>query len=123
MLEMLIASGVVLLVGVLVLWWASACRRGTLPRNWIFGYRTLLTLRDSSAWVAVNRASAPFITIAGGGLIVGAILGVILSLFDATEEVPLLVGSSIVWLVAWTLVGIVPAIRAERTYRQHLDKE
>lgn len=120
MAEMLFASGGVLGAGILALRWARACRRGTLPRNWILGYRTPLTLRDKTAWEAVNRASAPFILIAGSGLILAGIAGAVLALTHTTDIVPVVVGSSIVWLIAWILIGLVPAVRAERAYRQRL---
>ncbi|MGO1851840.1 MAG: SdpI family protein [Microbacteriaceae bacterium] len=120
--QMLISSGAVLALGILVLWWARACRNGTLPRNWLFGYRTAVTLKDKAAWDAVNRASAPFITIAGCGLLLGAVLGASFALLGLTGPFPTIVGGSFVWLVAWVLAAIVPAVRAERAYRQGLGK-
>ncbi|KRC60864.1 hypothetical protein ASE14_07825 [Agromyces sp. Root81] len=118
MIETISASAVILAVGVLVLWWARECRRGTLPRNWIFGYRTKLTLSDDQAWVVVNRASAPFIAIAGFGLIVAAIVGIIAALVGASAVASALIGSSIVWLLGWVLIGIIPAARAARKYQE-----
>lgn len=122
MAETLIASAAVLVAGLLVLWWARACRHGTLPKNWVLGYRTPLTLRDREAWIAVNRASAPLIAIAGVGPIAAAVVGIVLSLIGVLKATPVLLGSSLVWILIWALLGILPAARAERAYRRQSNK-
>lgn len=116
--QLLIASGVVFALGTLVLWWARACWRGTLPQNWILGFRTRLTLRDPAAWKAVHRALAPCVAVAGVGLLLGALGGVLLALLGARNAAPVFLGSSVIWLFAWLLIGLVPAIRAERAYKR-----
>lgn len=121
MIELVIASSALLVLGLLILWWARACRRGTLPRNWIFGYRTVLTLRDQDAWVSVHRATAPYLLIAGIGVTGAAVIGIVLAVTGVTDVVPALLGSSIGWLLVWVLISFVPAVRAERNYKRALN--
>lgn len=118
MIALLAASLAVVTAGFFVLWWARACRRGTLRRNWVFGYRTLLTLRDDQAWVTVNRAPAPLLTIAAVGVIAGGATALVLTLVGGSAPVPALLGSSIVWLLVWIVASVVAAVRAERRYKQ-----
>lgn len=120
MIGIITASLLVLVAGLLALWWARASRRGTLPQNWIFGYRTPLTLKDKNAWVTVNRASAPFAIIAGIGAGIASLVSSILALLGMESISPAFLGSGLGWLVIWTLLGILPAHRAARTYKRTL---
>lgn len=120
MIGIIAAALLVLIAGLLALWWARASRRGTLPQNWIFGYRTPLTLRDKNAWVTVNRASARFAIIAGVGAGIAGLVAIILALVGIEDISSVLLGSGLGWLLIWTLLGVIPAHRAARMYKQTL---
>ncbi|MFJ3391603.1 SdpI family protein [Leifsonia aquatica] len=115
---LVVGSAAIVVIGSLVLWLARACRSATLPRNWILGYRTAVTLRDANAWAAVNRAPAPYLFIAGIGMIVAALAGLLLALAGATDLAPGFLGSACAWLILWVVVGYFPALRAERAYKR-----
>lgn len=112
----IVASLIVLVLGLLTTWWANASWRGTLPRNWILGYRTKLTLSDKNAWVAVNSASAPSVLIAGVGASLAAVVGAVLATVNLEIITPVFLGGGIVWLLGWVLAGLVPARRASKRY-------
>ncbi|KIP53568.1 hypothetical protein [Leucobacter komagatae] len=102
--------------GVLLLWWAAASRRGTLPRQWLLGHRTSLTLSSHDAWVAVNRALAPTIAAAGLGA-VGAGVVAMSAFVVRAEKLGLfafLVG--IAWGVIVSCGSVVPGAIASRRY-------
>ncbi|WZH36352.1 MAG: SdpI family protein [Microbacterium enclense] len=111
------ASVLVLVAGLLALWWARASLRGTLPRNWLLGYRTPLTLSDKDAWTTVNRAPAPFALTGGIGAGIAALAALVLALFGAGAIAPAFLGVGMAWLLLWTILGIIPAHRAARRYR------
>jgi len=117
MIGMLVAAALVFALGLLTLWWARACLRGTLPRNRIFGYRTRLTLSSTTAWVATHRAAGPFVVVAGLGASIAALVGAVLALTGHDAASPAFFGGGLVWLLAWVLVGIVPAHRAAKRLR------
>lgn len=117
MLGVIIAAIVLIAVGALVLWWASACRRGTFGRQWVLGYRTPLTLRDKEAWTAAHRAAGPLMLVAGGGVIVIAIVGAILSV-AAVDFAPLFLVIAVGWLLLWLLLGFIPAVVASHAYKR-----
>ncbi|QZY52384.1 SdpI family protein [Leucobacter tenebrionis] len=116
MIQELMGSGLVLIAGLLVLRWARISREGTLPRNRLLGYRTTLTLRNHDAWIVVHRAAAPCLTVAGLGLVAGAIGSAILILLGTARVPTIILGSSVVWLLGWVLIGLVPAARAAKRF-------
>ena len=118
MIGIIAAALLVLVAGLLALWWARASRRGTLPQNWIFGYRTPLTLRDKNAWVTVNRASARFAIIAGVGAGIASLVAIILALVGFQNISSVLLGTGLGWLLIWAILGVIPAHRAARMYKQ-----
>ncbi|MDF2993475.1 MAG: SdpI/YfhL protein family [Microbacterium sp.] len=117
MIEIVAASVLVLVATLLTLWWARATRRGTLPRNWLLGYRTPLTLSDEDAWTTVNRASAPFALTGGIGAGISALAALVLAVFGGGAVAPAFLGVGTAWLLLWTVLGIIPAHRAARRYR------
>lgn len=121
MIGIVISSLLVVLAGLLVLWWARAAHRGTLRRNPLFGYRTALTLKDENAWIAVNRASAPWAAAAGAGAILAGLAAMIVALLGQQSIAPVFLGSGLIWLLAWSLLGIIPAQRAARSYKRALN--
>jgi uncharacterized membrane protein len=118
MMGIVAASVLVLLAGLLALWWARASWRGTLPQNWLFGYRTPLTLSDKDAWETVNRAPAPFAAAGGVGAGTAAVVALVLTVFGLNSVAPALLGAGLGWLLLWTLLGIIPAHRAGRNYKR-----
>lgn len=111
MLGISIAAVILVALGALVLWWASACRRGKFGRQWVLGYRTPLTLRNQDAWVAAHRAAAPLMFIAGGGAIMLAIVGFILFV-SGVVSAPLFFAIAVGWLLLWLILGFIPALSA-----------
>lgn len=110
----LVGAVLVALFGVLLVWLARACRRGTFPRQALVGYRTPTTLRDDAAWVAVHRAWAPCVLIAGVGALIGACAAVLVVYTPADHLAPAFLGGSLVWVVLLVLVGVIPARAAAR---------
>lgn len=117
MLGVIVAAMVLVAVGALVLWWANACRHGTFGRQRVLGYRTLLTLRDKDAWTAAHRAAAPLMFVAGGGVVVIAIGGAILSV-AGVDFAPSFLGIAVGWLLLWLLLGFIPAVVASHAYKR-----
>lgn len=113
-----IAASVVAIVGILVLWWARACFRGTLRRNAIIGYRTRLTLRDDGAWKAVHRAIAPFLFVAGAVPVLGAALAAALALTGAATAAQGSLAISAGWIILWVLLAIIPGHLRARSYKK-----
>ncbi|WP_449406884.1 SdpI family protein [Microbacterium maritypicum] len=113
----LITPVLIAAVGALVVWYADACRRGTVRRQRILGYRTALTLRDPKAWIAVHRAVAPLLYIAGGGAVLAGMAGAALALFGITAAVPFVLGGAVVWLLLCTVLSGLPGAAAARGYR------
>ncbi|WP_058596295.1 SdpI family protein [Microbacterium testaceum] len=118
MIGIVVASLLVLVAGLLSLWWARASWRGTLPQNWLFGYRTPLTLSDKDAWTTVNRAPAPFAAVGGIGASAAAVMALVLTLLGLSSIAPAFFGAGLGWLLLWTVLGIVPAHRAGRNYKR-----
>ncbi len=83
----LVAPFLLTAVGALVVWYADACRRGTVRRQRILGYRTALTMCDPKAWIVVHRAMAPLFYIAGGGAVLAGLAGGALVLLGITAAV------------------------------------
>ena len=100
--------------GVLLVWWAGACRRGTFRRNPVLGYRTPLTLRDDGAWLAAHRAAARYLTWAGVGTVVGGVAGAVAIWAGLRVAAVVLVGGAILWALALTIGAGFPAVRAAR---------
>lgn len=113
----LVAPFLIAAVGALVVWYADACRRGTVRRQRILGYRTALTMRDPKAWITVHRAMAPLSYIAGGGAVLAGLAGGVLVLLGITGAVPFVLGGAIVWLLLWTVLSVLPGAAAARDYR------
>lgn len=113
----LIGPILVAAVGALVLWYADACRRGTVRRQRILGYRTALTLRDPKAWITVHRAMAPVLYIAGAGAFLAGLVGALMVLLGTTAAVPFVLGSAVVWLLLGTVLSGLPGAAAVRDYR------
>lgn len=118
----LVAPFLITAVGALVVWYADACRRGTLRRQRIFGYRTALTMRDPKAWIVVHRAMAPLFYLAGGGAVLAGLAGGALVLLGITAAVPFVLGGAIVWLLLWTILSGLPGAAAARDYRGLCDQ-
>ncbi|EYT57095.1 SdpI family protein [Microbacterium sp. UCD-TDU] len=116
MLELL-APFLIAVFGALVVWYADACRRGTVRRQRILGYRTALTMRDPKAWITVHRAMAPMFYLAGGGAVLAGLAGGVLALLGITAAVPFVLGGAIVWLLLWTVLSVMPGAAAARDYR------
>ena len=112
----LVAPALIVLLGGLVIRFASACRRGRVRRQWLLGYRTALTLRDPKAWNIVHRAMAPALYTAGTGALLGGVGGATLILFGATAAAPFALGGAVVWLILWILLSGVPGAAAARNY-------
>ncbi|WP_353114389.1 SdpI family protein [Microbacterium sp.] len=103
------------LAGVLVLWLASACRRGTLKRNPLLGVRTPSTLRSDEAWIAAHRAGAPQLAIGGWGLMAaGAVAAVFLIVGRPVPGIPLTVVLGFVWMLGWLIASGFVAGRVAR---------
>lgn len=117
MVGIVVGSLIVIMVSALVLWWASASKRGTLRRNHILGYRTPFTLSDD-VWVTVNRAIAPFLFVAGIGAVVGAVLALVVGLIGAPEAGAIVVVGSVVWIFVWLVLTLIPAHARARTLKQ-----
>lgn len=118
MLGITIGALIIVMVGVLVLWWGRACRNGAFSKQWVFGYRTPLTLKDNNAWILAHRAAAPLIFVAGGGAILIALIGVILEFAKASTMASAFVGSAVAWLIGWILLAAIPAMTATRSYKR-----
>ncbi|NIG66777.1 hypothetical protein GLO27_19155 [Microbacterium sp. Be9] len=88
----LVAPFLIAAVGALVVWYADACRRGTVRRQRILGYRTALTMRDPKAWITVHRATAPMFYLAGGGAVLAGLAGGGLAMLGITAAVPFVLG-------------------------------
>lgn len=114
----LIGAALVVLLGLLVLWWARASQRGTLRQQWIFGYRTALTLSDRNAWITVHKATAPYLYIAGFGAITAGIVAGILSFTELETPAAVLLGTAIGWVLLWIIVSFFPAAAAARSYKR-----
>lgn len=113
----LVAPFLIAAVGALVVWYADACRRGTVRRQRILGYRTALTMRDPKAWITVHRATAPMFYLAGGGAVLAGLAGGGLAMLGITAAVPFVLGGAIVWLLLWTVLSAIPGAAAARDYR------
>lgn len=107
----------VAVVGALTVWYADACRRGTVRRQWILGYRTALTMRDANAWTTVHRAMAPPLYAAGAGAALGGLACTLLALVGATGALPAVLGGSLVWLLLGVVLSGLPAAAAARAYQ------
>ncbi len=113
-----LAALAVVILGVLILWWARACRRGTFRRNHVLGYRTSLTLSNDDAWIAVHRAIAPFVFVAGIGAVLAALVAALLAVFQVAAVPQVLLGMSVIWILLWVLLGIIPGHLAARGVRK-----
>lgn len=113
MIAALVGTGVAGAVGVLVLWWAAACARGTFPRNRILGIRTTATLRSQDAWAAAHRAGAKGFGIAGWGIVLAAAIAAVFALLShAVPAVPLALTVAFAWAIIWIIVGSAQGSRA-----------
>lgn len=103
------------LAGALILWLASACRRGTLKRNPVLGVRTPSTLRSDEAWIAAHRAGAPQLAIGGWGVIVaGLVAAAFLIAGHPVPGVPLAVVLGFAWMLGWLIASGIVAGRVAR---------
>jgi uncharacterized membrane protein len=105
----LVGAGIVIVLSILVIWWARACARGTLKRNPWVGYRTPLIMSSDQVWVAAHRAAAPLMLVAGIGGIVGAVVGAVLGVAGAISAAPIFLISATGWLVVLLIAGFFPA--------------
>jgi hypothetical protein len=118
MIGIYIGAVVLLALSALVLWWASACRRGTFRRNHIAGYRTRFTLSSDAAWVAVHKAMAPLLRVAGIGGVIEAILASWLASFGGSDTAVTMIGAGAVWLFACGIIlPIIPAHARARSLK------
>ncbi|MBO1739298.1 SdpI family protein [Leifsonia sp. TF02-11] len=118
MVGVVVGSLLIIVVSALVLWWASASKRGTLRRNHILGYRTRFTLSDDDVWVTVNRAIAPFLFIAGIGAIFGAVVALVVGLIGAPEAGAIVIVVSVAWIFVWLVLTLIPAHARARALKQ-----
>lgn len=114
----LIGAALVVLLGLLVLWWARASQRGTLRQQWIFGYRTALTLNDKNAWITVHKATAPYLYIGGFGAIGAGVVAGVLSVTELGNTAAVLLGVAVGWVLLWVIVSFFPAAAAARAYKR-----
>jgi hypothetical protein len=106
-------------VGSLLLWWGSACERGTFKRNPILGLRTVTTLRSDQAWIIAHRAGSPLITTAGWGVLAAVLIAVVLTVFPGpVPAVPLTLTLPIIWALGWIIASGIIALRATRDLRR-----
>ena len=101
----LIGPSIMVIVGLLVLWWGIACRNGRFPRNLILGYRTAAALRSTPAWNAAHRGYAPWIILSGVVLVVAGIVAFVGVLVGADTVVPPTLGLGIVVLLSAMIAG------------------
>lgn len=120
MVGIVVGSLLVIAVAALVLWWASACKRGTLRRNHILGYRTPFTLSDDDVWATVNRAIAPFLFIAGIGAIFGAVVALVVGLIGAPEAGAIMIVGSVAWILVWFVLTLIPAHARARALKKRM---
>jgi len=99
---------------VLLAWWSRAAQKGRLPRNWILGYRSRLTMRDTRAWREVNAATSLPLAVAATGAAVGAVVAVIIAVTGSAASAAGALGLGLVWALVWVLGGLVPAHRVAR---------
>jgi hypothetical protein len=117
----LVAALLVTAVALLTLWYADACRRGTVRRQRILGYRTRLTMRDLQAWISVHKAMAPLLFVASVGALIGGLSGMVLVALGATAGLPAVLGGALAWLLLGVLASAIPGSAAARDYRRSAD--
>ncbi|QEA30069.1 SdpI family protein [Microbacterium sp. CBA3102] len=113
-----IGAVLVVLLGLLVLWWARASQRGTLRQQWIFGYRTALTLHDKNAWITVHKATAPYLYIGGFGATGAGVVAGVLTVTEFGNTAAVLLGVAVGWVLLWVIVSFFPAAAAARAYKR-----
>lgn len=119
----LISVGIAAIIGLLILWWGAACKRGTFPKNHILGVRTPTTLRSNEAWVIAHRAGAPQLLIAGWGIITAALVATVFTLIlNPVPAVPLVFTLAFVWALGWIISSSGTAARAARSFRGNHDQ-
>jgi hypothetical protein len=105
------------ILGGFLLWWGSACKRGTFKRNPILSVRTLTTLRSDQAWITAHRAGEPQLTTAGCGVLAAAlIVGALTLLLNPNPATPLTLTLALIWALAWSTGSGILAIRATRAF-------
>ena len=114
----LIGAVLMVLLGMLVLWWARASQRGTLRQRWILGYRTALTLHDKNAWITVHKATAPYLYIGGIGAIGAGVVASVLAVTELGTTAAVLLGVAVAWVLLWVIVSFFPATAAARAYKR-----
>lgn len=119
----LIGVGIAAIIGLLILWWGAACKRGTFPRNRILGVRTPTTLRSNEAWTVAHRAGAPQLLVAGWGIITAALVATVFTLIlNPVPAVPLVFTLAFVWALGWIIASSGTATRAARSSRSNHDE-
>lgn len=118
----LAASFGVVGLGVLLLWWAGASRNGTLPRQRFLGHRTPLTFSSHEAWVVVNRALAPILTVAGLGTLAAGLVAMGAFLMRAELFGVLTFIFGIGWGVVVSCLGAVPGTIAARRFKREREE-
>ncbi len=102
---MLIAAGILLVVV------ALKSRSGTLPRNWVVGLRTPLTLASDEAWDTAHRAGAPALMV---GAVATIVAGVALLFRPANGAGLVIALGGVGWLLGWVFRAAQLGIRAAR---------
>lgn len=118
----MIAAIVMLAAGIALVWLAASSKRGKFARNHLVGIRTGTTLASDAGWAAGHKAASRQMSVAGWGVIIGAILaaaGGALALLGVSEDaansiIAALILASSAWAVAWLLVSARTANRAAR---------
>lgn len=114
----LISAALVVLLGLLVLWWARASQRGTFRQQWMLGYRSALTLRDKNAWITVHKAIVPSLYAGGFGAVAAGVVAGILLLIKLDSGAAVLLGVGTGWVLLWVVVSFFPASAAARAYKR-----
>ena len=117
MLASLIAGGVLIGMGALILWLARKGELGTLKRNPVVGVRTALTMSSDSVWYPAQRAAVPKTRVAGWGSVVGGVAAATLGLWPLAVDTSvfillILIFGSAAWFMAWALAAAASAQRA-----------
>jgi len=90
--SLIIASALMLALGVASLWMARRAAAGTLPRNNVVGIRTPATRASDAAWVAAHRAGAADLRRIGVvALMTAVLIWVTLGMPQGTREIALAV--------------------------------
>lgn len=120
MLSISIGSLLLVVVSAFIFWFGWACRKGTLRRNHILGYRTPFTLSSDEAWREVHRALAPCVLVGAAGGVVGAVLAFVVGLFGDVKAAPPIMIGGFAWIFLWIIVSFIPAHLSARRFKKSL---